>query len=221
MAANNSVCDRHLSRCHTISILGQDFIDGPDLSCGVIELNHESAKFKIPAKYIGRAEIQCIFDRKSIHLHKGPRTFEIRVTNDGNTFSNEIFLTFADTSCHVCPEARMPQHPTTCTAKPGVCQTRYGCRSEGSLHPRRPCMTCNNTKWISSTKPVFSEAFVDVKLYRGETLKYKLDVHDSGVLLELGLHPEGAYLDGITLIWNTNTEQVDISQFKKIYLMAR
>ena len=212
MAANNSVCDRHIFHCHTINIIGQDFLDSSDLACGITELKQDKTaeKSKFPAKYISSTEMQCIMDKHSVHLSNGPRTYELRVTNDGNEYSNEIFLTIVDTSCHACPAARMPQHPTTCAPKPGTCQTKHGCKMEGDTHPRKPCMICKNSNWMSSVKPVFTERFVDVQLYKGETLRHKLDVEDSSVNLVLGLHPKEAFLDGLTLVWNTNNEEVEI-----------
>ena len=223
MAANNSVCDRQMFYCHTINIIGQDFLDSADLACGIAELKQDKTadKAKFPAKYISSTEMQCILDKHSVYLSNGPRTYELRVTNDGNDYSNEIFLTIADTSCHACPAARMPQHPTTCAPKPGTCQTKHGCKVEGDTHPRKPCLICKNSNWTSSVKPVFTESFVDVQLYKGETLRHKLDVEDSSVNLVLGLHPKEAFLDGFTLVWNTNNEQVTILFPIDIFLISR
>lgn len=213
MAANNSVCDRYVSRCHTINILGQDFLDSSELACGITELKLDAEQGKLSAKFISRTEMQCLFDKHTTHLHNEPRTFEIRVTNDGKDYSNEIFLTLADTSCHECPEARMPQHPTTCVPKPDVCHTKHGCKKDGDPHPRRPCIICKNSNWTSSVQPLFAESFWDVQLYKGETLRHKLDIEDSSVRLGLGLHPEGAFIDGLTLVWNTINDQVRFSSF--------
>ncbi len=170
----------HIFVC--VKVLGQDFLTSSShsarLSCRLRSLSSptEAGLWTVEARPLSDKLVECLLNRplsgdgSTIAAALSPVILEVRLANkDDQLFSNEVFLTLFNSSCVVCPEGRMPQHPTVCPARADVCvlEDDAQCVPAGSRNPQQPCLHCSQGHWqkrdIGPTEPLFSENEVEIE----------------------------------------------------------
>ena len=163
------------------------------LSCSLRSLSSpsEARQWVVDARPLSDKLVECLLDRQRHLGHNGgssstilasllPLILEVRVTHNDQLFSNEVFLTLYNGSCSVCPDGRMPQHPTVCPGRPDICtlggstshsmdgggsgglegrfarstvnggDSSYQCYPAGAAHPHQPCLLCSQGEWMKA-----------------------------------------------------------------------
>ena len=131
------------------------------LTCSLRSLStsSEPGLWTVEARPLSDKLVECLLNRPrggdgstiaALSATVAPMILEVRLANaEDQLFSNEVFLTLYNSSCAVCPEGRMPQHPTVCSARADVCalEDSAQCFPAGSSHPHEPCLRCAQGHW--------------------------------------------------------------------------
>jgi hypothetical protein len=232
-------------------VLGQDFFgsSGPGgLTCILRSLASqvEAGQWLVEARPVSDKLLECRLDRQrspsglnTILSAPLPIIFEVRVANNDELLSNEVFLTLYNSSCSECPEGRMPQHPTVCPDRKDICyldEAQNGgsaCFPATAIHPDQPCLQCMDGQWqqisvIDKNEDVrlFSKHHVELHSQHGDHVVYSLPLAQPSrsaddIQLILKRAPGQMRLTGSQLEWVAQTSHEDSPEVVEVLVEAR
>uniref|UniRef100_A0A3Q1ETB8 von Willebrand factor D and EGF domains n=1 Tax=Acanthochromis polyacanthus TaxID=80966 RepID=A0A3Q1ETB8_9TELE len=234
---NEGLCDVHQRDCSTIHVNGQGFKDSYELKCEFVkekvfygEWVLDEPQFVL-ATFLDVTALECQLpledsrtsagvDLKTVTSRPLAR-WQIKVSNDGYSYSNAKILTLYDGACQSC----ILNTEVLCTLKEKTCNIDSLCYSEGESHPSSPCLTClpdsSKHTWSIAEKnepPLLRSLPFSLQSFQGENFIYQLQARDpegSSVLFTLASGPEGASLSPAGLLmWKATAEVTDIHTFQ-------
>ncbi|XP_046719270.1 von Willebrand factor D and EGF domain-containing protein isoform X1 [Silurus meridionalis] len=210
------LCDVKQSPCSTVKILGKSFRNTFELKCEVMKEKTVDGEWSLgdplmgPALFLSSSALQCQLPVEDVQSagHPPITRWQIKVSNDGYSFSNaKIFTTF-DGTCQDCTLSSGVQ----CTLKNSSCSIDGQCYAESERSPSSPCLICRpdlskHTWSISENNkpPVFHSEQTQLQTFYGESFVYQFvstDPEGSAVLFTLLSGPKDAVLSPAgLLIW--------------------
>ncbi|XP_060744743.1 von Willebrand factor D and EGF domain-containing protein [Tachysurus vachellii] len=212
------LCDVKHSSCSTVRVLGKGFRDTFELKCEVMRekiVDGESSlsdPLLVRALFLISSALECqlpVEDVQSAGAHHPPVTrWQIKVSNDGYSFSNAKIFTLFDGTCQECTLSS----GVRCTLKNSSCSIDGQCYGESERSPSSPCLICrpdlSKSSWSISEKnkpPVFHSEQTHLQTFYGENFVYQFvstDPEGSTVLFMLLTGPKDAVLSPAgLLIW--------------------
>ncbi|XP_051963199.1 von Willebrand factor D and EGF domain-containing protein [Xyrauchen texanus] len=215
---NGGLCDVRYGVCSSVRFLGQGFKKSYKLKCEVVkekivdgEWSLDDARL-VPASFQSSSSVECQLpvddSQSSTAPHPPVSRWQIKVSNDGHSFSNAKILTLFDGKCQICTVSTA----VICTLKNRTCNIDELCYGEGDHSPNSPCLTCRSDvskySWSIAEKnepPVFHVGQTGLKTFHGENFVYQFSATDpegSAVLFTLQSGPRDAVLSPAgLLIW--------------------
>ncbi|KAM9387497.1 von Willebrand factor D and EGF domain-containing protein [Phaethornis superciliosus] len=210
---NAGLCDVRQYDCTSVRALGHGFRESLNLKCEIIKLQHIDSKWipgeplTVPAVFRNARTVDCplpndgqqseirdLVDDKPIAM------WQIKISNDGFTYSNSKRIILYDGACQTCE----PQESALCTLKEKTCNIDGLCYGEGDTNPTSPCLLCrpdvSKLTWsvIENNQPPVLETFQGMlQTFYGEDLVYQFlasDPEGSAIHFTLDSGPEGASL---------------------------
>ncbi|XP_072547743.1 von Willebrand factor D and EGF domain-containing protein isoform X1 [Salminus brasiliensis] len=212
------LCDVRHTSCSTVRVLGQGFRNVFELKCEVMKEKIVDGEWSlgdslmVPASFLSSSALECqlpVEDLQSAGVPHPPVTrWQIKVSNDGYSFSNAKILTLFDGTCQECTLSSGVQ----CTLKNRSCNIDGQCYGEGERSPSSPCLTCRphlaKYTWSISEKnepPVFHSEQTRLRTFYQENFVYQFlatDPEGSAVMFTLVSGPRDAILSPAgLLIW--------------------
>lgn len=213
---NGGLCDVRYGVCSSVRVLGHGFKKSYKLKCEVLkekivdgEWSLDDAQL-VSATFQSASSLECQLpvddSQSSTTSHPPVSRWQIKVSNDGHSFSNAKILTLFDGTCQICTVSTA----VICTLKNGTCNIDGLCYGEGDHSPNSPCLTCraNLSKygWSVAEKnepPVLHAGQDNLKTFVRENFVYQFSATDpegSAVLFNLQSGPRDAVLSPAGLL---------------------
>uniref|UniRef100_G3PH58 von Willebrand factor D and EGF domains n=1 Tax=Gasterosteus aculeatus aculeatus TaxID=481459 RepID=G3PH58_GASAC len=211
------LCDVRQGDCSPLRVHGQGFKDSYELKC-------EFVKEKVYVLCASSSSV-CVLglspDFEMNMMFVPLARWQIKVSNDGYSFSNAKILTLYDGACQICSL----HTPVLCTLRERTCSIDGLCYSEGESSPSSACLACrpdsSKHTWSIAEKnkpPQLQSLPLRLQSFQGESFVYQLQARDpegSVVLFTLESGPEGASLSPAGLLaWKTSAEATDAPTFR-------
>ncbi|XP_065136825.1 von Willebrand factor D and EGF domain-containing protein [Paramisgurnus dabryanus] len=215
---NGGLCDVRYGVCSSVRVLGHGFKNSYRLKCEVVkekivdgEWSLDDARL-VPASFQSASSQECQLPidepQSSNTSHPPVSRWQIKVSNDGHSFSNAKILTLFDGACQICTVSTA----VICTLKNRTCNIDGLCYGEGDHSPNSPCLTCrpnlSKYSWSIAEKnkpPVFHTGQDNLRTFYEENFVYQFSATDpegSSVLFTLESGPKDAVLSPAgLLIW--------------------
>uniref|UniRef100_A0A4W6CPV4 von Willebrand factor D and EGF domains n=1 Tax=Lates calcarifer TaxID=8187 RepID=A0A4W6CPV4_LATCA len=227
------LCDVRQGDCSTVQVYGQGFKDSHELKCEFVKekVLCFSASFSGFSTFLAVTALECQLpledsqtpaglDQESVSNRPLAR-WQIKVSNDGYSYSNAKILTLYDGACQICSL----NTEVLCTLREKTCNIDGLCYSEGESNPSSPCLTCrpdsSKHTWSiaeKNTPPVLQSMPFHLQSFQGENFMYQLQAQDpegSAVFFTLISGPEGASLSPAGLLtWKATAETTDTHTFR-------
>ncbi|KAK5862118.1 hypothetical protein PBY51_017547 [Eleginops maclovinus] len=230
------LCDVRQGDCSTIQVYGQGFRDSYELKCEFLKEKFEDWEWVldepqfIPAVFLDTTALEC---KLPLEVSQAPAgldletasnrplaRWQIKVSNDGYSYSNAKILTLYDGACQICSL----NTEVLCTLREKTCNIDGLCHSEGDSNLSSPCLTCrpesSKHTWSIVEKnepPVLQSLPFHLRSFQGGDFIYQLQARDpegSAVRFTLESGPEGASLSPDGLVrWRTETTDTHTLQF--------
>ncbi|XP_026881427.2 von Willebrand factor D and EGF domain-containing protein isoform X1 [Electrophorus electricus] len=212
------LCDVRQSLCTNIRVLGQAFTNSRELKCEFMKEKIVDGEWSLgasvmsPALFLSSSVLECQLpaeDIQSAQASPPPVTrWQIKVSNDGYSFSNAKVFTLFDGACQEC----VLSTAVRCALKNGSCEIDGQCYVKDERSPSSPCLTCrpalSTHTWSVAEKnkpPVFHSEQTKLQTFYGENFVYQFvaaDPEGSTVLFTLLSGPREAFLSPAgLLIW--------------------
>uniref|UniRef100_A0A3Q3M3D0 von Willebrand factor D and EGF domains n=1 Tax=Mastacembelus armatus TaxID=205130 RepID=A0A3Q3M3D0_9TELE len=231
------LCDVRQDDCATVQVYGQGFKDSYELKCEFVKEKFVEGEWVLDepqfvlATFMDVTALECLLPLEDSQaptvLDLGTETnrplarWQIKVSNDGYSYSNAKILTLYDGACQICSL----NNEVFCTLREKTCIIDGLCYSEGESNPSSPCLTCrpdsSKHTWSITEKnepPVMQSLPFRLQSFQGENFIYQLQAQDpegSAVFFTLVSGPEGAALSPAGLLmWTTAAETTDTHTFQ-------
>nr|XP_021156514.1 von Willebrand factor D and EGF domain-containing protein isoform X5 [Columba livia] len=148
---NAGLCDIRQYDCTSVRAFGRGFRESLNLKCEIIKLQYRDSQWilgealSMPAAFQNARTVSCQLpndDQQSDVMDlvddKPIARWQIKISNDGFTYSNSKTLTLYDGACQMCE----PQESGLCTLKEKTCNIDGLCYGEGDTNPTSPCLLC-------------------------------------------------------------------------------
>ncbi|XP_054903327.1 von Willebrand factor D and EGF domain-containing protein [Poeciliopsis prolifica] len=227
------LCDVRQEDCSTVQVYGHHFKDSSQLKCEFVKEKVEDgesvsvATWFVQATFLNETGLEC---RLPLEDNRGPADavtnravtrWQIKVSNDGYSYSNAKILTLYDGGCQICSL----DTEIMCTLREKTCIIGDLCYNEGESNPSSPCFTCrpdlSKHAWSKAEKnkpPLFQPPEFPLRSFQEESFIYQLQAHDpegSTVLFSLVSGPKGASLTSAGLLmWKATSEPSDTHTFQ-------
>uniref|UniRef100_A0A3B4ZT70 Si:dkey-30e9.7 n=1 Tax=Stegastes partitus TaxID=144197 RepID=A0A3B4ZT70_9TELE len=209
------LCDVRQGDCSTIRVHGEGFKDSYELKC-------EFVREKVLCVSFSLIFCACLpfTDLETVTSSPLAR-WQIKVSNDGYSYSNAKILTLYDGACQICSL----NAEVLCTLREKTCNIDSLCYGEGESNPSSPCLTCrpdsSKHTWSiaeNNKPPLLQSLPFSLRSFQGENFIYQLQARDpegSPVLFTLASGPEGASLSPAGLLmWKATAEPSDTHAFQ-------
>ncbi|KAF5900616.1 von Willebrand factor D and EGF domain-containing protein, partial [Clarias magur] len=211
------LCDVKHSSCSTVRVFGKGFRNTYELKCEVMKEKIGDGEslgdpLVVTALFLSSSALKCQLpggDVQIADVHHPPVTrWQIKVSNDGYSFSNAKIVTLFDGTCQECTLS----NGVRCTLKNSSCSIDGQCYGESERSPSSPCLICrpdlSKYTWSISEKnqpPVFHSEQSHLQTFYGENFVYQFvstDPEGSAVQFTLLSGPKDAVLSPAgLLIW--------------------
>ncbi|XP_034524368.1 von Willebrand factor D and EGF domain-containing protein isoform X6 [Ailuropoda melanoleuca] len=223
---NAGFCNIREYNCMTVRVFGQGFKESPSIKCEVTKLQYNNSKWVLgKAVYThtvfqNSRTIDCQLppdvqqsDNMNLMGEKPIAKWQLKVSNDGYTFSNPRIMIIYDGACQVCGL----YGKDSCTIKENVCIIDGLCYIEGDKNPISPCLICrpkiSKFTWSfleNNQPPVIQVPQNKLQTFLGEIFVYQftaLDPEGSDIHFTLDSGPEGANVSSTGLLtWKTESQ---------------
>ncbi|XP_060905839.1 von Willebrand factor D and EGF domain-containing protein [Labrus mixtus] len=231
------LCDFRQGDCSTTQVYGQGFKDSYELKCEFVREKFADGDWVLDepqfvrAVFLAVTALECQLplqdsrapadlDLEAVRNRPLAR-WQIKVSNDGYSYSNAKILTLYDGACQICTL----DTEVLCTLREKTCNIDGLCYSEGESNPSSPCLTCRSDSskhtWSIAEKnepPALQSLPFRLHSFQGENFIYQLQARDpegSAVLFTLDSGPEGASLSPAGLLmWTATAEATDSHTFQ-------
>ncbi|KAM8826970.1 von Willebrand factor D and EGF domain-containing protein isoform 2-T2 [Synchiropus picturatus] len=228
------LCDVQQRNCSSVLVSGQGFKDSYELKCEFVqeklvggELVLDRPQFVL-ATFLDATAMECRLPTGGAHApgmwtsDRPLARWQIKVSNDGYSYSNTKILTVFDGACQICTL----RSEVLCSLREKTCLIEGVCYSEGASSPGSPCLSCrpeaSQHTWSSpeSNRPPLLLQAPPAQLwaFHGESLSLQLQARDpeaSAVVFTLLSGPHGASLTHSGLLtWKAKTEPTDTHTFQ-------
>ncbi|XP_053121545.1 von Willebrand factor D and EGF domain-containing protein isoform X3 [Hemicordylus capensis] len=231
---NGGLCDVRQYDCTTVRAFGHGFRELPDLRCVINKLQYNDNKWVlgesvfIHAAFHNSKTVDCQLptegspsDAMDEIDDKPISRWQIKISNDGLTYSNPKTVTLFDGACQICD----PQLDGLCRLKEKTCTIDGLCYGEGDTNPNSPCLLCrpeiSKLTWSiaqNNQPPIFPNLQERLQTFYGENFVYQFTAADpegSAIAFSLSAGPPGASLSPAgLLIWKAvspNTQKFTFS----------
>ncbi|XP_041798658.1 von Willebrand factor D and EGF domain-containing protein [Chelmon rostratus] len=229
------LCDVRQGDCSTIQVYGQGFKDSYELKCEFVKEKFVEGDWVLDepqfvlAIFLDVTALECQLPLEDSWAPAGLESvtnrplarWQIKVSNDGYSYSNAKILTLYDGACQICSL----NTEVLCTLREKTCNIEGSCYSEGESNPSSPCLTCrpdsSKHTWSIAEKnqpPVLQSMPYHMRSFQGENFIYQLQARDpegSPVVFTLESGPEGASLSPAGLLmWKATAETTDTHTFR-------
>ncbi|XP_041649407.1 von Willebrand factor D and EGF domain-containing protein [Cheilinus undulatus] len=235
------LCDVRQGDCSTVQIYGQGFKDSYELKCEFVKEKFVDGDWVLDEPQFVRAvfldvtalecqlplqDSQTPADLDLEQVKNRPLArWQIKVSNDGYSYSNAKILTLYDGACQICSL----DNEVLCTLREKTCNIEGLCYSEGESNPSSPCLTCrpdsSKHTWSIAEKnepPALQSLPPHLQSFEGENFIYQIQAQDpegSAVLFSLESGPEGATLSPAGLLmWTATAKTPDTHTFQFIVI---
>nr|XP_045017026.1 von Willebrand factor D and EGF domain-containing protein isoform X2 [Jaculus jaculus] len=219
-------CDIQKHNCGVVRVFGQGFKESLSSKCEVIKLQYNDSKWVIGEPVYSQTVFQnsravdCQLPTEG-HLDTMDRMnenslakWQLKVSNDGYTFSNPKIMIIYDGACQVCDRSG---NDDLCTIKENFCVIDGHCYTKGHKNPTSSCLICtpqNSTfTWslLAGNQPPLLQTLPDpLQAFYGEDFQYQfmaLDPEGSEIHFSLDSGPEGADISSTGLLtWKTELQ---------------
>ncbi|KAL9957589.1 hypothetical protein ACROYT_G034508 [Oculina patagonica] len=137
---NDGECDMRAFHCKHVRAVGEGFHNSKELMCSLAEITeapYETRTFLSKATYESFRGVTCEVPR-SHDPDEALSGYQVRVSNDGNLWSQPVPLFILDGRCLTCSSRGM-----RCEIKNGTCRIDGRCRRNGETNPQDPCQWCS------------------------------------------------------------------------------
>ncbi|KFV91298.1 von Willebrand factor D and EGF domain-containing protein, partial [Eurypyga helias] len=210
---NAGLCDIRLYDCTSVRAFGHGFRESLNLKCEIVKLQYSGNQWipgeplTMPAAFQNARTVDCQLpkdgqqsDFMDLVDDKPIARWQIKISNDGFTYSNFKTMVLFDGACQTCE----PQESGLCTLKEKTCNIDGLCYGEGDTNPTSPCLLCrpdiSKLTWsvVENNQPPVLETFQGMlQTFYGEDLVYQFlasDPEGSAIHFTLDSGPEGASL---------------------------
>ncbi|KAG7216456.1 hypothetical protein INR49_001942 [Caranx melampygus] len=230
------LCDVRQGDCTTVQIYGQGFKDSYELKCEFVREKFVDGEWVLAephfvlATFLDVTALECQLPLEDSRTPSGLdletvtnrplARWQIKVSNDGYSYSNAKIFTLYDGACQICSL----NAEVLCTLREKTCSIDGLCYSEGESNPSSPCLACrpdlSKHTWSTAEKnlpPVLQPLPFSLRSFQGENFIYQLQAEDpegSAVLFTLISSPEGASLSAAGLLeWKATAEAAHTHKF--------
>nr|XP_028607443.1 von Willebrand factor D and EGF domain-containing protein isoform X3 [Podarcis muralis] len=230
---NGGLCDVQQYDCTTVRVFGRGFMELPGPRCEINKLQYSDNKWVLGeslfthATFHNTRTVDCQLPTEG-HQNDGLdlvdgqpiAKWQIKISNDGFTYSNPKTVTLFDGACQICD----PQSNGFCTLKEKTCNIDGLCYGEGDTNPTSPCLLCrpeiSKLTWSiaeNNQPPVFQNTQERLQTFYGEDFVYQFsatDAEGSAVAFLLNSGPPGASLSPAgLLIWKALSKKPELFTF--------
>ncbi|XP_042333569.1 von Willebrand factor D and EGF domain-containing protein [Sceloporus undulatus] len=226
---HGGLCDVRLYDCSTVRAFGHGFTETPNLRCEINKLQYSDNKWMfgesvfIHAVFRNGRTVDCQLptegdqsDAVDLGDDQPIARWQIKISNDGLTYSNPKTVTLFDGACQICD----PQSNGLCILKEKTCNIDGLCYGEGDTNPTSSCLLCrpevSRLTWSISENnqpPVFQNIQERLQAFYGEHFVYQfraMDPEGSAVAFSLDSGPPGANLSPAgLLIWKALSKNAE------------
>ncbi|KAM4736569.1 von Willebrand factor D and EGF domain-containing protein [Anableps anableps] len=234
-----SLCNVRQDDCSTVQVFGQGFKDSSQLKCEFVKEKFEDgewvmiAPWFVQATFLNETGLECQLPLEDnwapadmdleVVKNRAVTRWQIKVSNDGYSYSNAKILTLYDGACQICSL----DTEIICTLREKTCIIDGLCYSEGESSPSSPCFICrpdlSKHTWSKAEKneaPLFQPPQIPLRSFQEENFIYQLQAWDpegSTVLFSLVSGPKGASLSSAGLLmWKATSEPTGTHTFQFI-----
>ncbi|XP_068425269.1 von Willebrand factor D and EGF domain-containing protein isoform X1 [Clinocottus analis] len=231
------LCDVRKGDCSIVQVHGQGFKDSYELKCEFVKEKFEDGDWVLDepqfvlAVFLDVTALECQLPLEDSRAPAGLdletetnrplARWQIKVSNDGYSFSNAKILTLYDGACQICSL----NAEVLCTLREKTCSIDGLCYGEGESNPSSPCLACrpdsSKHTWSIAEKnepPELQSLPFPLRSFWGESFIFQLQARDpegSAVLFHLESGPDGASLSPAGLLmWKASTEATDTPTFQ-------
>uniref|UniRef100_A0A3Q2U923 von Willebrand factor D and EGF domains n=1 Tax=Fundulus heteroclitus TaxID=8078 RepID=A0A3Q2U923_FUNHE len=209
------LCNVRQEDCSTIRVFGHGFKDSSQLKCEFVEEKVLCFFFYVCFDNRAPADVDM-----EVLRNRAVTRWQIKVSNDGYSYSNTKILTLYDGACQICSI----DTEIICALREKTCMIEGLCYSEGESSPSSPCFTCHpdlsKHTWSKAERnepPLFEPPQIPLRSFQGEDFIYQLQARDpegSVLLFSLVSGPKGALLTSAGLLmWKAASESADPQAF--------
>ncbi|XP_063098153.1 von Willebrand factor D and EGF domain-containing protein isoform X2 [Cavia porcellus] len=223
---NAGFCDVQKYNCVMVKVFGQGFKELPSIICEVTKLKYNGSKWVLgepvyaQAVFHNNRTVDCLLPASAQQSdtldpmgEKPLAKWQLKISNDGYTFSNTKIMVVYDGACQVCGL----YENDTCTIKENGCIINGLCYTEGDKNLTSPCLICrpeiSQFTWSyleNNQSPVMQASQEKLQAFYGENFEYQfmaLDPENSEVQFTLELGPEGAHISPAGLLtWKAESQ---------------
>nr|XP_038964973.1 von Willebrand factor D and EGF domain-containing protein [Rattus norvegicus] len=223
---NVGFCDIQKQNCVTVRAFGHGFKESLSIKCDVTKLEYNGNEWVLGASVYTQAIFQSSrvvdcqllpdgqhFDNMDLTAGKPLAKFQLKVSNDGYTFSNPKIMIIYDGACQVCGF----YENDSCTMKDNICIIDDVCYNDGDKNPTSSCLICrpqtSNSTWsvLDYNQPPVIQTLQDkLQVFYGEDFEYQFiawDPEGSEIQFTLDSGPDGAGVSSEGLLtWKTESQ---------------
>ncbi|XP_063003609.1 von Willebrand factor D and EGF domain-containing protein [Elgaria multicarinata webbii] len=223
---NGGLCDVRQYDCTTVRAFGHGFKESSSLRCEINKLQYSDNKWVlgesifIHAAFHNTRTVDCQLPTEGHQsdamnqLDDQPTArWQIKISNDGFTYSNPKTVTLFDGACQICD----PQSDGLCMLKEKTCSIDGLCYDEGDTNPASSCLLCrpeiSKLTWSiaeNNQPPVFQNMQERLQAFYGKNFVYQFTATDpEGSAVAFSLNsgaPGGSLSPAGLLIWKVVSE---------------
>nr|DBA25281.1 TPA: hypothetical protein GDO54_012829 [Pyxicephalus adspersus] len=223
---NSGLCDVRRYDCTSVRVFGMGFKESDSLKCEFTKQQYSGGKWILlepvlmDATFRNSRAIDCQIpvdagqtDGMEPVDDKPIARWRVKVSNDGEVFSNFKSMTLFDGACQTCD----PVSDGLCKLKEKTCNIDGLCYAEGDTNPSSPCLLCkpgiSKLTWSvaeNNQPPVLHSLPEKLQTFYSENFVYQFmgsDPEGSAILFMLDSGPEGASLSPAgLLVWKVMSQ---------------
>ncbi|KAM5158326.1 von Willebrand factor D and EGF domain-containing protein [Mantella aurantiaca] len=226
---NSGLCDVRRYDCTSVRAFGTGFKESDSLKCEFTKQQYSGGKWILlepvlmDATFRNSRAIDCQIpveagqaDGMETVDDKPIARWRVKVSNDGEVFSNFKSMTLYDGACQTCD----PVSDGLCKLKERTCNIDGLCYAEGDANPTSPCLLCkpevSKLTWSvaeNNQPPVLHSLPGKLETFYSENFVYQFvgsDPEGSAILFLLDSGPEGASLSPAgLLVWKVTSQNAE------------
>ncbi|KAM8966794.1 von Willebrand factor D and EGF domain-containing protein [Pelodytes ibericus] len=230
---NTGLCDVRTYECTSVRVFGHGFKETLTFKCEFTKQQYSGGKWILvdpvltDATFRNSRTVDCQVpvdaqqvDSNGLIDDKPIAKWQVKVSNDGYTFSNFKTLTLYDGACQTCN----PLPDGLCTLKEKTCNIDGFCYGEGDPNPTSPCLLCKpdlaKLTWSiaeNNQPPAVHSLPEKIQTFYSENFVYQFmgsDPEGSAILFTLESGPSGASLSPAgLLIWKVMSKSTQTFVF--------